>query len=146
MLFIFFTSLFNIRENTNSFYFTSLPEISNAEGGIFINKEFFQELGGLILENFYLQCIMIYLICLVLIIFTVKLIIDRKLYTSNLENKVLSLPLGKVINFFIKKTLQGWEMSNIFWIYFFLIFLLIFMLATTKFSYTLLLVFKIRKM
>ena len=61
---------------------------------------------------------MIYLILSVVIIFTMKLIIDKNLYNSNFREKVLSVPFGKYIDIIISKFLTGWRMSHNIWLYF----------------------------
>nr|YP_010455107.1 hypothetical protein NYK79_mgp41 [Porodaedalea mongolica]UUA03949.1 hypothetical protein [Porodaedalea mongolica]WCF76709.1 hypothetical protein [Porodaedalea mongolica] len=81
--------------------------------------------------DFILHLIMIYLICMLAFIFTMKIIGDKNLYTPHLEDKIRSLPLGKQINFIISNLISSWQHTNIFWIYFIIFFLFIFMCAST---------------
>nr|YP_010990977.1 hypothetical protein UYP79_mgp008 [Pappia fissilis]WOX61250.1 hypothetical protein [Pappia fissilis] len=77
--------------------------------------------------NFMLHCIMLYLILMIIFIFTIKLIADNNL----LIEKIKILPLGKYIYIIVNKVIYLWSKSNNFWIYYLSISLFIMMLGAT---------------
>ena len=70
---------------------------------------------------------MLYLMWMLIFIFTMKIVSDKNLYNDYWESKVKSLPLGKHVHFLITKVIAGWRKSNVIWIYSILFFLFIFM-------------------
>ena len=82
-------------------------------------------------NDLILHFIMLYLVCMLILIFSVKLMVDKDLYSQKFENKVKSLPLGKYIQIIISKLINSWKFSNSFWIYLIIGFLLIFLSCST---------------
>ena len=70
---------------------------------------------------------MVHLICILIFIFTIKLIIDKNI---SLE-KVKILPLGKFIHFILDKLISSWRNTTTIWIYTVLLLLLIFLCCST---------------
>ena len=85
-------------------------------------------------NNLLLQLIVLYLLFVLLLVFTMKVISEKNLYSSSFENKVLSLPLGKYLDMIIQRSLRGWESAHNYWIYLLLVFLIIFTISNISVS------------
>ena len=85
---------------------------------------------------------MLNLIFTLIFLFTLKIVIEKNLYSSSIEAKINSLVLGKYINFLIKKVISTWSTTYNYWIFFILIFLVIFMICTIGVTFTLITVSK----
>ena len=70
---------------------------------------------------------MVYFIFMGIFIFTIKIIIDKKISIDFVKR----LPFGKFIHFMLKKLFSIWSNSNIFWIYLIFIVLLLGTISTT---------------
>lgn len=73
---------------------------------------------SILTKDLLLHSCMLYLIFNLLIMFTIKLIADKNLYTPYWESKVKSLPLGNIINILLLKLIASWRLSSVLWIYF----------------------------
>lgn len=83
-------------------------------------------------SNLLLHFIMLYLIFMVLLIFTSKLLIEKKF---NLEG-IKKIPLGYYIHFLLTKLINIWKLNSNLWIYFILINLFIFTFFSSYSLYT----------
>ena len=72
---------------------------------------------SLLKNDLVLHFCLIHLMCILIFIFTIKLIADKNLYTPNIENKVKSIPLGYYINLILTKLIANWRISSYIWIY-----------------------------
>ena len=77
--------------------------------------------------SFIINLIMVYFIFMGIFIFTIKIIIDKKISIDFVKR----LPFGKFIHFMLKKLFSIWSNSNIFWIYLIFIVLLLGTISTT---------------
>jgi hypothetical protein len=120
-----FTSIDQIIEN--SILMSSDFIHSPLEKNEFIISEIKNNLIGLLNYEFALHLIMIYFICMLIFLFTMKIIIDKKFSFDFIKFWYL----GKYIHIFIMKLISIWNHSLNFWIYFILIFLLFFTCGST---------------
>ena len=77
--------------------------------------------------SFIINLIMVYFIFMGIFIFTIKIIIDKNISIEIVKR----LPFGKYIHFILNKLIFIWSNSNIFWIYWIFIVLLLGTLSTT---------------
>lgn len=82
------------------------------------------ELLGL---NLNIHFIMIYLLLMCLFLLTIKFIIDSKVSLDFIKN----WPMGNIIYNLINKLLNVWSKTNIYWLYFLLLSLLVMMIGST---------------
>jgi len=88
--------------------------------------------------NLTINFIMIYFIIMLIVIFTIKFVINKNTFLDS----ILKLPLGKYFHYILSKLITAWQASSIIWIYFILFFLLIFSCSSTYAIYGCLLVLK----
>lgn len=74
-----------------------------------------------------LQFICVYLLLMLIVIFSCKLIIDRNISLEILKK----YPLGKYLYLVITKYISFWQDNASFWLYFVMFVLVIFTLAST---------------
>jgi hypothetical protein len=125
-------------EKTTSKNLSEIFSESNINSPLESNEFLTNEIINLLNNEFILHLITIYLILMLILVFTIKYVIDQNL---NLE-RIKSLPLGKYISYFIISIINSWKVSSVFWIYFFLFFILIFTCASTYGIFAILFVLK----
>lgn len=94
-------------------------------------------------NDLVLHFLLNYFAILLVFIFSFKLIADKDLYSTKLEFKVKSLPLGKYIHILISKLINSWRLTNIFWFYLIRFMLLVFLSCSAFGVYTSLLALKL---
>nr|QCI56455.1 hypothetical protein [Hypsizygus marmoreus] len=75
--------------------------------------------------NLIVNLFMVYLILMLVFIFTIKFVIDSDLFLE----KVKTLPLGKYLYYILNKLISIWKNSSILWIYFILFFFYLFLVV-----------------
>nr|YP_009690183.1 hypothetical protein PPIT_000080 [Porodaedalea pini]QEG56963.1 hypothetical protein PPIT_000080 [Porodaedalea pini] len=95
---------------------------SPLEKGDILNIPFVKSVIEIISTNLILHFVIIYLLIMLVIIFSCKIIIDKEINF----NKVLDYPLGKYIHKFLTFYVNIWRNSANIWIYFILFCLIIF--------------------
>ena len=98
------------------------------------------DLIRLLSESLILHGVIIYMMCTLIYVFTLKLIADKDLYTPKISERVKSLPLGIYIDKFLTKVVKSWRISSNLWLYAIMIVVLIFICGTAFATYVALVV------
>lgn len=86
-----------------------------------------------------LHGIMVYLICVLIFIFTIKIVIDKNISIE----RVKMLPLGKFIHFILSKLISSWRFTATTWIYIILSILLVFSCSSSYIIYNCIVILKL---
>lgn len=92
-----------------------------------VTNTFRDQMINILTMDYKLHFIMIYFVCMLIFLFTIKLLVDKNVSFEFIK----SYPLGKYIHVIISKIITLYSKSIIFWIYYLLIFLLIFLCVST---------------
>ena len=114
-------------ELTSNTFFINSPIEPNER----ILIEYYDFFTTILQQDYILHFLMIYLIIMLIYLFTIKLILDKNISFEPIKN----LPLGPILFKIITKFISIWKNSLYFWIYFILIFLLIFVSCSTYVLY-----------
>nr|YP_009690145.1 hypothetical protein PPIT_000044 [Porodaedalea pini]QEG56925.1 hypothetical protein PPIT_000044 [Porodaedalea pini] len=107
---------------------------SPLEKGDLLNTPFMKAIIEILSINLTLHFVILYLLIMLVIIFSCKIIIDKEINF----NKVLEYPLGKYIHKFLTSYVNIWRNSANIWIYFILFCLIIFNCASAYSFYKIL--------
>ena len=120
-------------DTKDSFDIILLSPLESAEAGFIQLKA---DLISILNNVLSLHGIMVYLICVLIFIFTIKIVIDKNISID----RVKFLPLGKFIHFILSRLISSWRFSTTTWIYIILSLLLIFLCSSSYIIYTCILI------
>lgn len=95
---------------------------SPLEKGDLLNSPFLQSISDLIHTNLFLHFIILYLLIMLVIIYSCKVLLENNIHFNNILNYPLGKYIHKILNFYI----NIWKKNASFWIYFILFSLIIF--------------------